>query len=80
MRWKTARAPRPKEGDTRNRCVFAWMPVEIEGVAIWLEYYAVTERYEGWRESMVPGEEDPPCWVVIRRFLGENSPIRSDWN
>ena len=42
MRWKTGN--HYKEGDTRTRKRFAWVPEECEdGITVWLEYYHQTE-------------------------------------
>ena len=43
MRWK--KPSPPKAGDTRTRRVFAWKRKAIGEYIVWLEFYAVTERF-----------------------------------
>lgn len=43
MRWK--KPQEPKAGDVRTRRLFAWKPKTIGDVVVWLEFYAIRERY-----------------------------------
>lgn len=43
MRWKNEQKPSP--GDVKYEKVFAWLPVEIEGHTVWLEFYGVSMMY-----------------------------------
>jgi len=35
-----------KAGDTRLFRIFAWLPVYISGVIVWLEFYEWLQKYE----------------------------------
>mgnify|MGYP003346217926 CR=1 FL=1 len=67
MRWKTKRIP--KEGDTRERFPFAWLPTKIDDYTVWLERYWVQE------ELMHVAEVDDGVvypvkkWVEIKRGI-----------
>ena len=43
MRWKNKQEP--KLGDVKYKKVFAWLPVDIEGHTVWLEFYGVSMMY-----------------------------------
>ena len=43
MRFKVKKAPTP--GDTRQRIGFAWLPVTIGDVIIWMESYERDEKF-----------------------------------
>lgn len=47
MRWKAK--PPPVFGDLRIVTHFAWSPVTICGVVVWLERYQVTQVYLPYR-------------------------------
>lgn len=43
MRWKNEQKPMP--GDVKYEKVFAWLPVDVEGHTVWLEFYGVSMMY-----------------------------------
>lgn len=45
MRWKTRPIPAPRHGDVRKRHRFAWRPLDIDGITVWLEFYRVEEHF-----------------------------------
>ena len=55
MRWKY-----PREGDTRTRRIFAWLPKRHGGVAYWLCRLEVEEKY--WVSHLNPF---PRWWVLV---------------
>lgn len=70
MKWK-AKIP-PKEGDKRQRFLFAWKPTKVEEYTVWLELYGVIEVYglKAWsgkngiecREIWEETDRYIPCW------------------
>ena len=49
MRWVTPK--KPMNGDARIIKKFAWLPVEIGTLTIWLEFYSIEQRFsklDGW--------------------------------
>lgn len=49
MRWVIPK--KPVTGETRTTKKFAWIPTEVPGYTIWLEYYIQVERFsrlDGW--------------------------------
>ena len=55
--------PIPEYNATRNRKVFAWLPVRIENMEVWLEHYFIVEAYIH--------EETKDSWVAVRKALGD---------
>lgn len=45
MQWSVKRETAPKDGQTRIRHVFAWTPAKVGDVMVWLESYAIYERF-----------------------------------
>lgn len=46
MRWRTPAPPRyPTSGELRTRYVFAWTPTVVGKYTVWLERYAINERF-----------------------------------
>lgn len=65
MRWKATTKPRHKNGDTRERVVFAWYPLQSTGGTVyWLERVLVVERYfcylDGVEWEMIEVSPRPP--------------------
>lgn len=62
MRWKTAKPPPPKGGDTRSRKVFAWRPTKVGEYTVWLERYIIEEQY------FQPAGGNPGWWSEKGRY------------
>ena len=45
MRWKARPAPEPKDGDARVVRRYAGRPTRVGDMTVWLESYAVRERF-----------------------------------
>lgn len=58
MRWRAYTYPR--HGDTRTVRYFAFLPIEIDGELIWLEWYYAIEEY------VVDSYEGVNYWQIIR--------------
>lgn len=58
MRWTIKQGPVP--GQERTRLKFAWLPVKIGRVMVWLERYQVLERYTVYHQNSFP-----PEWKVV---------------
>lgn len=63
MRWKHKPPEYPEDGEIRARRKFAWRPTLVEGVMVWLEFYAIEERF------YQPESGDPGWWWVTRLRL-----------
>lgn len=55
---------KPKKGDTRTRTKFAWFPIRIKNVRVWLEKYQINEIYEAKYLFHMTYEEG---WVELSR-------------
>lgn len=64
---------KPKQGETRIRRCFAYLPVKVRGKNVWLRWYRIREEYYEepfWRwipmVCFLPGE-DPDVVIPIRK-------------
>lgn len=48
MRWTYPKSP--KHDDIRERTVFAWYPIGIDGIVYWLERITIIEKYWSYSE------------------------------
>lgn len=63
MRWRVNEEWVPKQGDRRDRLVFAWKKTRVEGWWVWLEHYYVTEKY------YEPASGMPGWWSEEKKSL-----------
>lgn len=71
MRW--IRAPKPREGDTRQHTRFAWWPIAVAEPAntiVWLERYNTSEVWTETRGVM-------RHWRVLQRYAMKHFITRS---
>lgn len=62
MRWKgAAYKKQPREGDTRTRVKFLWLPTYFGGYGYWLEKVRMIETYRIFRGHM---EGPTPWWEL----------------
>lgn len=61
MRWNVKRETGPKDGETRTRYVFAWKPTVVDDEVVWLESYAIYERF------FQPSSGAPGWWSESER-------------
>tara|TARA_R110000868_G_C10470817_1_gene728318 strand:- start:246 stop:452 length:207 start_codon:yes stop_codon:yes gene_type:complete len=45
MKWLKDDPPKPRNGDTRSRLVFAWNATQVGKYMVWMENFEVHERY-----------------------------------
>lgn len=66
MRWKHEPKQSPEDGATRTRTAYAWFPCRVDGHTVWLEVYAVDERYR-----VMAGPRRWEGWIPLRARLLE---------
>lgn len=72
MKWPAKYVlPENKDGDTRLKRVFAWLPTNIAGVIVWLSTYELLQVYRIKEEKVKIDSEEviflPGNWVNITK-------------
>ena len=66
MRWRCVPVPPPSENDRRIVRKFAWLPIQIKNIKVWLETYQTTEVYT----KRMLWDEGNAWWIYEWRELG----------
>lgn len=67
MRWRSK--IKPKNGDYRTIIKFSFLPIDIDGVTIWLEKYIEFQMYV--HERISPSDLIMKWYVVKRELIKE---------